>query len=223
MFVDRQICGDSKELGILRYGRVNLLAAVALMCAIISVTMWIVPLTARAASPAEAVVRGAIDAMKALPATSSRSDAHRKLLDSIDNALALDLLAKQALGPQWDKLSEAERHHFVAVFTASLEKIGFPRAAAALSQVKVSYLGDAQQGSAETVRTSIGRADGGKVPFDFIVARRGTRWQIVNVIMDGESLPNAVSKRFQVVMQNEGYQKLVDELEKQIAQADAGS
>jgi len=206
----------------LNYRRVNLMAAVASVCATI-LTMTPAP-TARAASPAQAVVRGAIDAVESLPATKGQPDARRKALDSIENALALDLLAKRALGPQWDKLSEAERRHFVAIFTQSIEKIGFPRAAAALSQVKVSYLGDEDRKASTTVvRTTIDRDGGGKVPFDFMVARRGARWQIVDVVMDGQSLPDAVSKRFQVVLQKEGYKKLVEELEKQIARADTAS
>jgi ABC-type transporter MlaC component len=167
-------------------------------------------------------VRGAIDSMKALPATKSQPAARRKVLDSIDNALALDLLARQALGPQWAKLSEVERRRFVAVFTQSLEKIAFPRAAAALSQVKLTYLGDDKKASTEVVRTTIGKDDGGKVPVDFVVARRGARWQITDVTMDGESLSKAVSTRIQDALNQEGYQKLVEELQKQVAQADAG-
>jgi ABC-type transporter MlaC component len=206
--------------GVLNYRRVNFMAAVAAVCA--GILMMTAAPAAHAASPAEAVVRGAIDSMKALPAAKNQPDVHRKLLDSLDNALALDLLAKQALGPQWDKLSDTERHHFVAVFTRSLEKVGFPRAAAALSQVKVNYLGDEDRKASTTVvRTSVGRDNGGKVPIDFTLIQRGPRWQIVDVVMDGQSLPNVVAKRFQVVVQEKGYQKLVEELEKQIAYADS--
>jgi ABC-type transporter MlaC component len=179
-------------------------------------------LTARAASPGEAVVRGAIDSLKALPATKGQPDAQRKLLDSIDNALALDLLARQALGPQWAKLNEVERRRFMATFTASLEKLAFPRAAVALSQIKVTYLGDDKKGSAGVVRTTIAKDDGGKVPVDFVVARRGARWQITDVTMDGESLSKAVSTRIQGALNQEGYQKLVEELQKRVAEADAG-
>jgi len=179
--------------------------------------------TARAASPAETAVRSAINSMKALPATDGRPAARRILLDSIDNALALDLIAKQALGPQWDKLGTQERRRFVTIFTESLEKLAFPRAAAALSQVKVSYLGVEKKASAEMVRTTIANDDGGKVPLDFTVARRGSRWQIIDVTMDGASIAKAVSTRIQNAVQTEGYQKLVEELQMQISKADAGS
>jgi ABC-type transporter MlaC component len=178
-------------------------------------------LTARAASPAEAVVRGAISSMKALPATEGHPVARQKVLDSIDNALALDLLAKQALGPQWDKLSTSERHRFVVVFTRSLEKMGFPLAAATLSEVKVSYLQSSNYGSEEVVRTTVGNEGGGQMPIDFHLIRRGSRWQVVDAVADGVSIAGAISARIQNAMASEGYPKMVEELETQISKADA--
>jgi phospholipid transport system substrate-binding protein len=207
-------------LGFLYYQRVNLTAAVASFCAIV---LLMTALTAQAASPAEAVVRGAINSMKALPATDGHPEARRRLLDSIDNSLALDLLARQALGPQWDKLSVAERGRFQALFTRSLEILAFPRAAAALSLFKVNYLNAETKPSAEVVRTTLGDASGGTVPLDFMVARRGTRWQITDVIMDGESLAKVVSGQIQNAVQTEGYQKLIEELQKQVTLAEAGA
>jgi phospholipid transport system substrate-binding protein len=176
-----------------------------------------------AASSGEAVVRDAINSMQALSATTGHPQAQRKLLDSIDNALALDLLAKQALGAQWNKMSAAEHRRFIAVFTEALEKLAFPRAAAALSQFKVSYLGADGTASTELVRTTISNGDGGKVPLDFNLERRGTRWQIVDVSMDGGSLSKVVSTRIQNAVQEEGYQKLLEDLQKQVALSDAHS
>ncbi len=175
-------------------------------------------LTAWAASPGEAVVRGAIDAMKALPATAGKPAEQRKVLDSIDNALALDLLAQHALGPEWAKLSAVERRRFIAIFTTSLEKLAFPRAAAALSQLKLTYLGTDKKPAGEVVRTTIGNESRGKVPVDFRVAQRGARWQIIDVVMDGESLSDAMSTRIQAALKQEGYRKMVDDLQKQTAE-----
>jgi phospholipid transport system substrate-binding protein len=208
-----------EEFEDLHYRRVNSMAAVASWCAVL---VMMIALTTEAASPAEAVVRGAIDSMRSLPTTKGHPGAQRKVLDSIDSALALDLLAKQALGPQWDKLSAAERRHFVSVFTESLEKIGFPRAAAMLSQVKVNFVGSDKMASTEVVRTTITNAGGGgQMPVDYEVARRGARFQIVDAKVDGTSIAQAVSTRIQAAVRDEGYQKLVQELQKQVALADA--
>ena len=201
------------------YRRVNLRAGAGSFCAFV---LMMTALTAQAASPGEIVVRGAINSMKALPASDGHPEARRRLLDSIDNALALDLLASQALGPQWDKLSIEERRRFQAVFTRSLETLAFPRAAAALSLVKVNYLDAEPKPSAEVVRTTLGDASAGTVPLDFMVARRGTRWQITDVMMDGESLSKVVSDAdSERGYETEGYQKLIEELQKQNTLADS--
>jgi phospholipid transport system substrate-binding protein len=175
---------------------------------------------AAATAAGEAVVRETIGAMKKLPDTKDPA-ARRKLLDSIDNSLALALLAEQSLGPQWSKLTPQERANFIALFTESLEKLAFPRAASALAEVQVTYSSDDNdKASAKVVHTTIARADGGKVPIDYRVAKRHSRWQIVDVTMDGESLSKEVSTRIQAAIQQEGYQKLVIELRKRIGQAD---
>ncbi len=197
------------------------MAATGAFCASM---LMLTGLTVWAASPAQEVVRGAIDSMRTLPSTAGHPTAQRKLLDSIDNALALDLLAKQALGPQWDKLSAPERQHFVAIFTQSLEKLAFPRAAAALSEVKVNYVGEnLKTASTVLVKTSMTNEGGGQLPMDFDVVERGARWQIVDVVMDGASLSNVMATRIQSSLANEGYQKLVEELQGQISRADGGS
>jgi ABC-type transporter MlaC component len=193
-----------------------------LLAAVVGVGVMLTVATAEAASPAETVVRDAIDSMQALPATEGHPESRRKLLDSIDKALALDLLAKQALGPQWAKLSEAERRHFIAIFTESLEKLAYPRAAAALSGVKVSYVGNETTASVDMVRATIAKDDGGKLPVDFTVAQRGARRQIVDVTLDGDSLSKAVASRIQQALDKEGYRKLVDEMEKRIETPSSG-
>ena len=168
------------------------------------------------------VVRDTIAAMKKLP-DSRDPQARRKLLNSIDNSLALDLLAKQALGAQWGKLTPPERDNFVALFTESLEKLAFPRAASALAEVQVTYSGESDSASADVVHSEISRADGGKVPIDYRLAKRQSRWQIIDVTMDGQSLAKEVSTRIQSAIHSEGYPKLVAELRKQITQTDAQS
>jgi len=203
----------------LYYRRVNLLAATVAYASIMMVI--VIAQTARAASSPQQVVRGAIDSIRGLPASDGHPEARRKLLDSIDSALALDLVAKNALGPQWDKLSKAERRHFVAVFTESLEKLAFPRAATVLSEVKLTYLGeDKKTTSTEVVKAVIGNDGGGRIPLDFEMVERGARWQIADVLVDGTRISNAVSTRIQNAVANEGYQKMVEELQRQISKPD---
>ena len=190
--------------------------------AVVLFMVMVVAMPVHAAPGGDAVVRDTISAMKKLPATKDPA-ARRQLLDSIDNSLALDLLAKQSLGSQWNRLSKTERDNFLALFKESLEKLAFPRAAAALAEVKVTYSGEAGTPTDDVVHTIIARPDGGKVPIDYRLMKRQSRMQIVDVTMDGESLSKEVSSRIQSTIRQDGYPKLVAELRKRVAQADAPS
>lgn len=197
------------------------------LAAFIGVTMAVTARMAGATeptpSPGEALVRSTIDSVKALPASKGQPKVRRKLLDSIDSAMALDLLAEQALGKQWAKLAGSERRRFVALFTEALEKLAYPRAAAFLSQVELTFLGDERKGSSEIVRTMVAKGDNAKAPVVFDVAKRGIRWQIIDVTVDGESLSKAVAARIQQTLKKGSYKKLVEELHKRVAEADKAS
>ena len=54
-------------------------------------------------SPGQLVVQNTLDAVKALPAAKGNPRTRRKLLDTIDNSIALDLIAEHSLGAQWAK------------------------------------------------------------------------------------------------------------------------
>lgn len=173
--------------------------------------------------PGQALVQSTLDAVKALPAANGNPKQRRQLLDTIDNSLALDLIAEQALGPQWGKLKQSERRRFVALFTEALEKVAYPKAGVFLNAVKITFLADSQKGDSESVRTMIERGESTKAPLIFEVVKRGTRSQIVEVVVDGQSIVKGIEFRFQTMIKEQGYPKLVEELQKRIAAADKGA
>jgi phospholipid transport system substrate-binding protein len=210
------------EIESLHYQRVNLrrlLLALAAATAMLGVKAAI---AASIPGPGEAVVRRAIESMKQL-ADSRDSAEQRKILDTIDRSLAVDVLAKSALGPQWDRLDRTERAKFVALFTQALEKLAYPRAAQALKALDVSYKGEETKPSGHLVRTVIARADGGKIQVNYLVGEEAGRWRINDVELDGESLSRAVTARIQSALKQDGYSKLVADLRKRVAQADSAA
>jgi phospholipid transport system substrate-binding protein len=155
-------------------------------------------------------------------ASSKDPTAREKVLHSIDQALAIDTIAKSALGNQWSKLDGKERAEFVTLFTRALEKLAYPRAAQALASLDVRYLGEDTKPNGHLVRTVIAKADGGKLQVNYLVNEEAGRWRISDVDLDGESLSRAVSTRIQGALKQDGYSKLVADLRKRVAQADSG-
>jgi len=202
----------------LRYQRITptILSSILIIAAFTTIAAVGAAFAAVSAGPGETLVRETIASMVLLPGTVDASE-RRKLLDSIEHSLALESLARQSLGSQWDKIDQSEREHFVSLLTQNIETT-LPQAAQALSTVSVHYDGEDRKPSGSLVYTTIARADGGKVPVDYVVAHNGARWQIADVNLDGESLSQAVAKRIQFAIAQDGYPKLVSDLSKRVTE-----
>jgi len=154
--------------------------------------------------------------------TTSDPRERDKLVTSIDASLAIQRLSQQALGAQWSKLDTTERTHFVALVTQLLEKIAYPNAARFFSSYQVKVLGEDAEGSRHIVRTLVTRSDGGAVAIDYILEQTDARWQIVDVILDRQSLAASMTSQIQATLKASSYHGLVGQMQERLAQSGAG-
>ena len=154
--------------------------------------------------------------------TTSDPRERDKLVTSIDASLAIQRLSQQALGAQWSKLDTMERTHFVALVTQLLEKIAYPNAARFFSSYQVKVLGEDAEGSRHIVRTLVTRPDGGAVAIDYILEQTDARWQIVDVILDRQSLAASMTSQIQATLKASSYHGLVGQMQERLAQSGAG-
>ena len=154
--------------------------------------------------------------------TTSDPRERDKLVTSIDASLAIQRLSQQALGAQWSKLDTMERTHFVALVTQLLEKIAYPNAARFFSSYQVKVLGEDAEGSRHIVRTLVTRSDGGAVAIDYILEQTDARWQIVDVILDRQSLAASMTSQIQATLKASSYHGLVGQMQERLAQSGAG-
>ncbi len=194
-----------------------------IIAAIVAVGIAILPAVdaARPPGPGEAVVRHLIDSIKKL-SNAKDPEQRRRILDTVNQSLAISAVAKASLGEQWNKIDEAERGRFVALLTKTLEKFAYPRAAQALSTVNVEFGGEQNQGARRLVRTKIARPEGGQMAVDYLVAKAGSRFKVIDVDLDGQSLSKVVTERIQQALKRGGYEKLVADLEKRAATGTSG-
>ncbi len=120
-------------------------------------------------------------------------------------------MTRRTLGPHWRGLTEAERAEFVALFGDLLDRAYFTRIAAYNGE-KVTVLGDSIDGDLATVRTRIVTQQGAEIPVDYRMLRRGDRWVIYDVSIEGVSLVANYRAQFNKVIQTSSYQALVDKL-----------
>jgi ABC-type transporter MlaC component len=161
--------------------------------------------------PAEAVVRQMIDSIRKLRTTTDRAS-RTKLTSLINNSLALDSLSQQALGAEWGKLDSAQRDQFLHLIRVLLEKLAYPRASEFFADLDVQFEHEYQQGARRIVPTRVKRADGGAVSITYVLQRTHGQWQVVDIILDGQSLADSVTGQIQAVLRQGSYHSLIDQM-----------
>jgi len=120
-------------------------------------------------------------------------------------------MTRRTLGPHWQGLTDAERAELVTLFGDLLDRAYFTRIAAYNGE-KITVLADSIDGDLATVRTRIVTQQGTEVPVDYRMLRRGDRWVVYDVSIEGVSLVANYRAQFNRIIQTSSYQALVDKL-----------
>jgi phospholipid transport system substrate-binding protein len=120
--------------------------------------------------------------------------------------------AAVALGPEWAARTSTEQDEFVRLFAEILGR-SFVNAVAAVTHldpgVTIRYRGEADDGEAATVRTAVASGVGDDVPFDYEMIKRGERWMVRDVLIEGVSLVANYRAQFHRVIRDSSYPGLV--------------
>jgi ABC-type transporter MlaC component len=152
--------------------------------------------------------------LRTMPDSGARTDQ----IASIDAALAVQPLCRQALGAQWSRISAAERAHFVKMIMILLHKIAYPKAAEFFSGLTVDYRGERPHPGGQVVDTAVKRGDGGEVSIDYVMEKSDGRWKIRDILLDRQSLATSVTGQIQGVLKQGSYADLVRQMEARIKQ-----
>jgi phospholipid transport system substrate-binding protein len=99
--------------------------------------------------------------------------------------------AALALGPVWRSRSPEQQREFVQLFAEYLER-GYvammSSKASVTGGVTVQYLGESVAGESAMVTTTVLTRSGKELPIDYSMVRRGDRWAVRDVVIDGVSL-----------------------------------
>ncbi len=121
--------------------------------------------------------------------------------------------ARRALGLHWRGLSEKDRAEFVTLFADLLER-AYVAKIEHYSGEQISYVGDVVEPGAElaTVKTTFLTKKGTTVPIDYRVHRRGDRWMVYDVFIEGVSLIGNYRAQFDKTIRSASYEELVKKL-----------
>ncbi|HYL58770.1 MAG TPA: ABC transporter substrate-binding protein [Candidatus Acidoferrales bacterium] len=192
-------------------------AICAALCIATTSARFAVATAAQIPGPAETVVRNLIESIRKLHTTNDAA-ARAKLIASIDDSLAVDALAPQALGAQWGKLDRAKRDEFNHLMRDLLEKLAYPQASRFFASLVVQYGPEQARGAERVVSTSVKRPEGGAISLDYVLQRTLNRWQVVDIDLDGQSLAQSVAGQIQAVLKQGSYESLVAQMRARLKQ-----
>jgi phospholipid transport system substrate-binding protein len=144
-------------------------------------------------------------ALKPEAMTRERRDAIRR---EAANIIDFGETARRALGRHWQSLGEPERQEFVSLFADLMERAYVTRLEQ-YSGERIGYVGESVDGDTATVRTRFVTKRGVEIPADYRMLRRGDRWLIYDVLVEGVSLVANYRTQFNRIIETSSYDELV--------------
>jgi phospholipid transport system substrate-binding protein len=187
-----------------------------LLCALVAVP------AARGAAPGPAEqLKASVDRVlevledPALKAEARAAERRRTVRLIADEIFDFEETARRAMGQHWRSLSPAQRQEFVGVFSDLLER-AYMSKIELYSGEKIQYPGERVEGDFATVPTRIVTKKGTEVPIDYRMLRRGDRWRVYDVSIEGVSLIANYRTQFDSILRTSSYDELLRRMRRRI-------
>jgi phospholipid transport system substrate-binding protein len=159
-------------------------------------------------------LRGAIDrvvktldnpALKGEHKMTERRAAVRNIANDIFD---FNEIARRSLGRHWTGRTEAERTEFVNLFGDLLER-SYIAKIDVYGGEKILYTAERTENEISVVSTKIVTKNGTEVPIDYRLLKKGDRWLVYDVSIEGVSLVSNYRTQFNKIIQTSSYAELV--------------
>lgn len=119
--------------------------------------------------------------------------------------------ARRALGPHWQQRTPAEREEFVGLFADLLERTYIAKIDLYGGE-RLRFLDEKIDGDIATVRGKVTTKQGTDVPVEARMHKRGDRWLIYDVAIEGISLISNYRAQFDRIIRTSSFAELVKRL-----------
>jgi phospholipid transport system substrate-binding protein len=190
---------------------------VALVLAVAVAGLALTAAPARAGAPLDQLRLQVDRVLKALEDPELKKEAKAKDRRVAVRKIANDIFdfnetAKRSLGRHWAARTPAEREEFVQLFSDLLER-------SYLSKIelyggeKIQYVSDSiDEGDQAKVQTKLMTKQGGEIPIEYRMHKKGERWLVYDVIIEGVSLVSNYRTQFNKIIQTSSFQELVKKM-----------
>ena len=182
--------------------------------AAVSALVLALAMPAAAATPTETLKAYSDHVVKILddPALKDRKGDRRAAVRKVaEDIFDLGETAKRALGQHWQARTPAEREEFTQLFADLLESTYIARIDEYGGE-RVKYVAEKIDGDTAIVQTRVVTRKGQEVPVDARMLKRGDRWFIYDVTLEGVSLVNNYRNQFDRIIRTASYAELVKRL-----------
>jgi phospholipid transport system substrate-binding protein len=125
-------------------------------------------------------------------------------------------IARIVTGRHWKNLSDAQKNAFTATFSR-LSTATYATNFSGFSGEHFETTGAEEHRGSVVVKTVLIKADGEKIPMNYLLRKHDGVWRIVNVIAQGVSDLSLKRADYTTIIKNEGFDTLVDKLNGKIA------
>ncbi len=119
--------------------------------------------------------------------------------------------ARRSLARHWQGRTDTEREEFVQLFSDLLER-SYISKIELYGGEKMQYGREQLDGDYAMVSTKILTKQGQEVPVDYRMLRRGDRWLVYDVVIEGVSLISNYRTQFNKIIQTSSYGELVKKM-----------
>ena len=147
-------------------------------------------------------------ALKAPDKVKERRTAVRKVADEIFD---FGETAKRSLGRHWAARTPQERDEFVKLFGDLLER-SYISKIELYGGEKIQYVGDKIEGETAVVQSKLLTKTGSEVPIEYRMLKKGERWLVYDVVIEGVSLVANYRTQFNKIIQTSSFEDLVKKM-----------
>jgi phospholipid transport system substrate-binding protein len=119
--------------------------------------------------------------------------------------------AKRSLARHWQARTPPEREEFVQLFADLLER-SYISKVELFNGERITYSGETVDGDLAMVRTRIITKQGTEIPVDYRMHKKGERWLVYDVVIEGVSLIANYRTQFNKIIQTSSYEELVKKM-----------
>ena len=170
-----------------------------------------------AAGPPTDQLKGAIERVlstienPALKGEGKVMDRRREVRKIANDIFDFGEISRRSLARHWQGLSDRDREEFIVLFGDLLERSYVSRIEQYGGE-KIQYTGEKVEGELAVVSSKIIAKGGTEVPVDYRMLRRGDRWLVYDVSIEGVSLVANYRTQFNKIIQTSSYKDLVKKM-----------